>query len=131
GYIVIKVQDEGTYPERWKHKHVVVWEKEYGKVPNDHVVSFLDGNKTNIDLDNLVLLHREVLSEMNRNGYFSTNPDVTRSRIALVNLDKKILEVDLMGGDKEKFMEYARKAEKNGIENETFKARIKRGWNMH
>ncbi len=131
GYIVIKVQDEGEWPERWKHKHVVVWEKAYGEVPHNHVIAFLDGDKTNTDLNNLVLLSRAELSRMNLGGFFSNDPDVTLSGIALVRLNQKIIEADLMDNDVEGFKRHIQKAERNGIGEETFKARLKRGWNLH
>lgn len=48
GYIYIK-------PKQGKHilKHVWLWEKTHGKVPDKHVVIFKDGDKKNITLENL------------------------------------------------------------------------------
>lgn len=131
GYVLVKVQDEGIHQERWKHKHIIVWEKHHGKVPHNHVVSFIDSDRTNTNIDNLFLLSRSELVRMNKGNYFSSDPDVTLSGLALVRLDKKILEADLMGNDKESFKKHIKNAAKNGIEEETFKARLKRGWSLH
>lgn len=131
GYIVMKVQDEGAYQERWKHKHVVVWEKQNGKVPENHVIAFLDNDKTNTDIDNLVLLSRSELVRMNQNGYFSSDPEITKAGIALVKLNNRVNEIDLKGGDSEEFKNHIKRAAKNGIKEVTFMARLKRGWSLH
>src|SRR5699024_5202331 len=95
GYIVIKVKDKGTYQERWRHKHVVEWEKYNGKVPKNHTVVFLDGNKENINIDNLALLSRSELLRMNQEGLFSNDPEATKAGIALVRLKQKVHDLDL------------------------------------
>lgn len=130
GYIVIKVQDEGAWSERWRHKHVVVWEKEYGEVPQGHVVAFLDNDKTNVDIDNLVLLSRAELALMNKNDLFSDDPEITKAGINLVRLNMRISVADLKGNDPEKFEKYMKLAESNGIKEQTFVARLKRGWSF-
>jgi hypothetical protein len=52
GYVRIKV----AQPNKWELKHVVVWESYYGKVPEGHLVIFLDGDKHNFDIDNLQII---------------------------------------------------------------------------
>jgi hypothetical protein len=53
GYIQIKTAD----PNTWELKQKVIYEKEFGKIPEGHALFFLDQNKLNVSLDNLVLFH--------------------------------------------------------------------------
>ena len=54
GYIEVKVRE----PNVFKAKHRVLWEKHHGKIPRSHNVQFRDGNRQNIELDNLYLVSR-------------------------------------------------------------------------
>lgn len=131
GYIIVKVQDEGSFQDRWRHKHVVVWEKEHGKAPENHVIVFLDTNKENVTLHNLELLTRGELALMNKGNYFSTNPEITKAGISLVRFDSKLFGLEIHKGNEELFKEKMLLANSNGIETGTFMARIRRGWTMN
>ncbi len=52
GYWWVKVAE----PNKWKQKHVLLWEKEHGKKPEGTVLMFLDGDHMNVSLDNLRLI---------------------------------------------------------------------------
>lgn len=65
GYIMIKVAE----PSSWQLKHKVIWEKEKGKIPKGMAVVFRDNNKQNCIIENLILVHRRELLEMNKKGY--------------------------------------------------------------
>jgi hypothetical protein len=72
GYIEISVPEKNRhtgYPSRYIHKHVWIWKQANGQVPDGYVVSFLDGDITNIVLENLTLLSREELLWLNKNEY--------------------------------------------------------------
>lgn len=58
GYFKVKVQGSAGVPTKWRRKHVVIWERANGKVPEGHVIMFKDGNPNNFDLDNLVCVPR-------------------------------------------------------------------------
>lgn len=130
GYVLVKVQDEGSWQERWRLKHVVMWEKHHGKLPKDHVLVFLNQDKLNITLDNLAMITRSELAIMNKYNLFSTNPEITKAGITLARLMLRTSEIELKGGDAEKFKEYIKIAEKNGIKEATFSQRVKRGWSL-
>lgn len=69
GYVWIKVDEPNPYtgaPTRYRFKHHVVWEQANGKIPKGHVLFFRDGDKTNCDLSNLVLITRGELAILNR-----------------------------------------------------------------
>lgn len=127
GYVMIKVAD----PNEWRHKHAVMWEKYHGRqIPKAHVVVFLDNDKTNFEKDNLELLSRAELAMMNKYKLFSSNSQLTKTGITLVKLILKTNEIEIKGGDMERYREHLLIAEKNGISEHTFFARLRRGWTL-
>lgn len=95
GIIEMKVPERCPYtgfPTRYKAKHVWIWEQANGPVPSDHVVAFRDSDRTNICLENLMLVPRAELLEMNRMRYREAHPAVKPSIRALVKLKSKIKE---------------------------------------
>lgn len=82
GYIEIKVED----PRKWKSKHNVVWEQNYGEIPKDSVVIFLDGDKMNVSIENLKLIKRSELLIMNKQKMFSNNAAITETATNLARL---------------------------------------------
>ncbi|UBH10103.1 HNH endonuclease signature motif containing protein [Macrococcus armenti] len=88
GYILIKISDK---PE-WVHKHRYLWEQHHGKVPKNHVVIFLNGDKTDIRIENLRLVTRGIHARLNlENGRFE-NPEATNSMINIELLKKAVRE---------------------------------------
>lgn len=130
GYILIKVQDHGPYQKRWRHKHVIEWEKENGPVPNGYVLVFADQDKTNIEMDNLLLITRSELALMNKQNLFSTDAEITKASIAMLRLNQKIHNHEIHRRDPIKFKKYLEIAKKTGLSEQTFTARLKRGWSL-
>lgn len=64
GYIEIKVEE----PNKWRLKHRVVWEMAHGEIPKDNVIIFKDNDKTNTDIDNLILTEKGVNATLNKTG---------------------------------------------------------------
>ena len=87
GYVYVKVAE----PQKWKMKHRIVWENAYGPIPKDHVVVFLDGDKTNFSLDNLKCISRSVNVRMNQNHLYKDKKEFTETGIAIASL------IDLIG----------------------------------
>ena len=82
GYIEIKIADSS----KWKLKHRVIWEQENGKVPHGYAIIFKDGNKLNIDIDNLMLVSRKALAVMNKSGLYKNGYKETAALIAELNV---------------------------------------------
>lgn len=61
GYILLKI----GYPRVERRKHIYLWEQANGKIGRDEVLMFLDGDKTNCDLDNLIKVKRKYLGAFN------------------------------------------------------------------
>ena len=93
GYIWIKVNDlpKAKY-KNWIQKHRVVYEKHYGKIPEGHVVIFLDRNRENFDSENLAAIKRSELARLNKQGLIYDDTNLTKVGIGIVRLSSKILE---------------------------------------
>ena len=93
GYVYVKVKDEcGENKTNWRRKQDVVWEKENGKIPEDKFVIFLDKNPMNCKIENLYLVNRSIHAQMCREGFYSTNPELTIVAIKSCELLAKLKE---------------------------------------
>lgn len=94
GYVLVKVQDTGTWQERWKHKGKIMWEKYHNQeVPKGYAVIFADQNKLNFAKENLVLISKKELLDMNRKNRFSRNSEITKTNLNISKLDIKLREI--------------------------------------
>lgn len=88
GYIDIKISD----PNKWKGKHILIWESHNGSVPKGYAVIFGDRNNRNFDLDNLILVSRQQLLILNRNNLIQKDADLTRTAVIISDIYSKISE---------------------------------------
>ncbi|MET1247636.1 HNH endonuclease signature motif containing protein [Sporolactobacillus sp. STCC-11] len=88
GYIWVKIADPG----KWRQKHLLLWERVNGPVPKGHKIIFGDGDRQNIDLNNLILVTDKQLAVLNRKGLIQNNAELTRTGIVLADLFSKIQE---------------------------------------
>lgn len=77
-------------PNKWVLKHRKVWEEYHEPIPKGYSVCFLDRDKTNYDISNLILLSNEELARMNQNNYFSSDPELTKLGAGITKLSRKI-----------------------------------------
>ena len=84
-YIEIKVEE----PNVFKLKHRIIYEQNCGKIPKGHKIIFADGNKLNLDLNNLILVtdSEELIMNRNKLRYKDSNLTKTGHLIAKV-IDK-------------------------------------------
>ena len=88
GYIQVKV----GLPDKWKLKHIHVWETHNGKLPKNHCVIFLDGNIRNYDIDNLTIISRAENLYLNNNKLRFNDKELTQSAVNIAKLNSKIRE---------------------------------------
>lgn len=82
GYIEIK-QNNG-----WKAKNRVVWEEKNGHIPNGYVIIFLDSDTTNCDIENLSLVSRAELAQLNKKDNFKSQmPEIKKALINVVRFE--------------------------------------------
>lgn len=66
GYIKIKIK-----PNKWINKGRYIYEQTYGKVPKDHMIIHLDGNKEHFNIDNLKCIPNEISGKLAKNNQFN------------------------------------------------------------
>lgn len=93
GYIEIKIKDDGRLKDQWALKHRVVYEEHYGPIPKGSVVMFGDGDKSNLSIDNLILVTRSQLARLNQNHLIQNDVELTKTAINVVDLMCKISQV--------------------------------------
>ena len=86
GYTEIKIAE----PNAWELKHKVLWEREHGSIPPKHVVIFADGNKENLDINNLMLISREKLLIMNTNELIKKDAELTKTGALIADVLIKV-----------------------------------------
>ena len=67
GYIEMKVPERTPHTghaTRYMHKHRWLWEQAHGPVPTDMVLKCLDGDKTNTDPSNWIMVSRALLPRL-------------------------------------------------------------------
>lgn len=96
GYVDIKIAD----PNKWKGKHILIWEEHNGPVPPGHAVIFGDGNRRNFEPDNLLLVSRKQLVRMNQRGLIQDDAELTKTGIIIADIHNKIGERKKKGGRK-------------------------------
>jgi len=85
GYVLIKMA-EGLF--QWKHLHRVVWERMNGPIPKGLLVSFIDGNKLNWKITNLMLITKK--ENVLRNGIHSYGKDIAQLYILKSQITRQI-----------------------------------------
>lgn len=88
GYVDVKIAD----PNKWKGKHILIWEAANGPVPKGHAVIFGDGNSRNFELSNLILVSRKQLLSLNRHNLIQNDAELTRTGVIIADVYSKIGE---------------------------------------
>jgi hypothetical protein len=89
GTILIKIAE----PNVWVKKHRYIWEQANGPIPEGMVVRFLDGNKMNVTLDNLLLVSRRVCTSVVKRGMDQEDPGLNMTVHKLAELDLAIKDI--------------------------------------
>lgn len=89
GYIEIKIAEPAT----WHAKHRVVWMKSYGSIPKGHNIRMRDGNKLNIDIDNLCLVSNSEHMILNQLGFVSAAKEIQQVMMTLAKVKSKAYQL--------------------------------------
>lgn len=82
GYTLIKTAE----PNVWELKHKVIWTEKNGPVPNGHVLTFLDGDKSNIVIENIKLITMNESMVLNQKKLRSSIPEYTEIGILIAKV---------------------------------------------
>lgn len=93
GYIEVKVKMRPSNPkcnDNFVPKHKLVWEAANGPVPEDCVITFKDGNKQNIALENLACITRGQNAIMNQAHIRCDNPEAFEACLAMADIKSAV-----------------------------------------
>ncbi|MDO5770224.1 MAG: HNH endonuclease signature motif containing protein [Psychrobacter sp.] len=91
GYIMIKVSEAAGF--KLKHRHV--WEQAHGPIPERHVIRFLDGDRSNCTLDNLICVPIEVNGVVNHwDKRFGDHIDINKAVLLTETINHHIGELE-------------------------------------
>ena len=94
GYTLIKVSNEGIKHKMWAFKHRIVWEQHHKKkIPKGSVIIFADGNKSNLNIENLICVTRNELKVLNKCRLISSVPELTKTGLNIAKIRIKLAEL--------------------------------------
>lgn len=88
GYVDVKIAD----PNKWRAKHVLIWEAAHGPIPKGYALVFADGDKLHVELENLLLVTRGQLARLNQNHLIQADPELTKSGLLVADIITKCAE---------------------------------------
>lgn len=93
GFVMVKVSE----PRTWRLKHIIEWEKHHGKVPESHKIWFIDNDRTNCDISNLMLVTTAEHAVVNKMGLGRAHADAKETVLLLARI--KIASTKRLKGD--------------------------------
>ncbi|MFT9052075.1 HNH endonuclease signature motif containing protein [Liquorilactobacillus nagelii] len=90
GYLKRKVQLSGKRSEQWRPVHQLVWEEENGPIPKGHRVIFLDGNKDHLEIENLKLVSKDEVVQLNHNKFRFSDGKLTKAGLGILKIEEKV-----------------------------------------
>lgn len=88
GMILVKVGE----PSVWTYKQRYIYEQHHGKLPKGYKVIFLDQDRTNFDIDNLMAVPSEDSLIAHNKKLLSSDKNVTKTGIIVAHLINKVKE---------------------------------------
>ena len=88
GYIYVKVDNQPKAKKyvNWKLKHRLIYEREVGPIPNGYLVAFADGDRTNFDVKNLILISPQEKMLMARYKFHKNDAELTKAGLNVTKL---------------------------------------------
>lgn len=68
-YVIEKVAE----PDVWGYKHRMLWQEHHGEIPEDCIIRFIDKDRMNITIDNLICVPQGANSVLNLHNRADTN----------------------------------------------------------
>lgn len=86
------VYEKVAEPNKWRLKHIIEWEKHNGPVPKGNNIIFADGDSTNTDVSNLMMVTKGQHGVMNRNGIRGNDRESMETAVNIATLIQGIGE---------------------------------------
>ena len=90
GYIKIKVAE----PNKWELKHRVIWMNKHGEIPAGQCLIFLNGDKTDCRIENLMLIERGILSILNHEKLLTGDAAANKCAVTMARIKSRIRELE-------------------------------------
>lgn len=96
GVTYIKVMDAdksyatGYREPWWIPLQKKIYQDANGKIPDGYMVIFLDCDRKNFSLENLYAIDRKISAQLAKNGWYSKNPELTKTAIRYCELMKEL-----------------------------------------
>lgn len=82
GYHLVKVAE----PNKWRLKHVLLWEQHNGPVPKGYKVIFANQNRDDIRIENLILASDAQMAVVNKRRLMHPDAELTKNALSLASL---------------------------------------------
>lgn len=90
GYTLIKIAE----PRKWALKHRIIWEEFHKKkVPRGSAIIFADGDKSNLNIENLICVTKNELKVLNQCRLISSVPELTKTGLNIAKIRIKLAEL--------------------------------------
>lgn len=86
GFVDIKVKQ----PNVWAKKHRIIWEAEYGPIPDTHVILFKDNDKMNVTMKNLYMVPRAAMTSVSIRKLRTEHSEINQLTHKLAELELTI-----------------------------------------
>lgn len=93
GQLIIKVSETGAKKTDWIPIKNLVWETHNGKIPEGHIITVLDGDKTNLHISNLACITRGENAQLNRGRKRFEHAELTNTSINLIRVKNKLKKI--------------------------------------
>lgn len=89
GYVEVKIAE----PNKWKLKQRFIYEEATGeKLAKNDVIIFLDGDRQNFDISNLVKMTRVELARYNQDHLYGEEVEINKTAVLVAKLKAKVGE---------------------------------------
>lgn len=85
GYAEVKTAD----PNKWELKHRLIYKETFGDIPKNCVLFFLDQDKSNLNLNNLILVSKRESLILNKELKLSNDSNINKTRILIAKIKAK------------------------------------------
>ena len=89
GYLWRKIAE----PNKWRAKHILVWEAANGPKPRNKMLICADGDKLNVSLDNLLLITKAQNAVMNKHELRGNSLELTKAGIVAADIKMAITQL--------------------------------------
>lgn len=93
GYIWVKIDNQSNVPKgvNWRQKHRLIFEQHHNiKLTKEDRCVFADGDRTNFDIDNLILVSNSEMLIMNRRGLLYKDKELTKTGANIAKVLNKV-----------------------------------------